>query len=88
MIKRDLQTISITLQSNNKLLLTDTEQFKVQLDISSQDLNECNQKLDFMIRGVNGDLSPKLMQLKEISNDLSHRLDIFNHIYTLKTKGK
>lgn len=87
-IKRNLQTIDIALRCNQKLLLTDTEQFKIQLDMSRDDLNECYQKLQFFLKGINGGYNSKLLELKDLADNLSRQLDIFTHIYTLKTKIK
>ena len=87
-IERSLKTIDIVLKSNYKLLLTNTKEFKTQLDISSQDLIECNQKISFLLKGVNGEFNNRLQKLKEFADSLSHQLQIIFHIYSLKAITK
>jgi len=87
-IKKILQTIDISLKSNYKMLLTDTKEFKSQIDILTNDLVECNQKIEFLSKGVNGLLNPTLLELKKVTEAISRQLQIFHHIYSLRAREK
>ena len=87
-IEKTLYSINLTLQSNYKQLLTETFNFKIQINILFKDLSDCEGKIDFLLKSTQDEETINaILEIKEKIKPIRKQIQVFSHILSLQSFG-